>query len=206
MENGEPLLQTATKYLRTLSQLMLSMEATDQLGAALTIDEGADRAVRMMLSVQAASRKVMLTGNGGSAAIASHVQSDLCKAVGVRALVFTEQPLLMALSNDLGYEHVFEQPVQLWAEPDDLLVCISSSGESENILRAAQASSKAGCRVITLSGFNPDNPLRKMGDLNFYVASDVYGYVESAHAALTHFMTDLAARIIRTRTHADART
>jgi D-sedoheptulose 7-phosphate isomerase len=171
---------------------MLSMEVTDSFGASLSLEEGAERAISMVLETRAASGKVMLAGNGGSSAIVSHVQNDLCKAVGVRALVFTEQPLLTALANDDGYGSVFEMPIELWAEPGDLLMTVSSSGKSENIVRAQKASSALSCRIITLSGFSPDNPSRKIGDLNFYVPSDLYGFVETAHSALLHFVTDRA--------------
>ena len=187
----------AADYLRRVSRLMLDTQVTDRGGAPLALDEGAEAAVQMVLSLARSSRKAMLIGNGGSAAIVSHIQNDLCKAVGVQALVFTEQPLLMALANDDGYETVFEMPVRLWAQPGDLMIGVSSSGGSENILRAVRASQEKGCGVITLTGFSPDNPLRRLGDLNFYVESDVYGHVESAHAALTHFLTDRAASLVR---------
>lgn len=134
----------------------------------------------------------MLVGNGGSAAIVSHMQNDLCKAVGVRAMVFNEPPLLTALSNDHGYGCVFERPVDLWAESGDLLLAISSSGQSENILRAARSAKARGCQILTLSGFLADNPLRGMGHLNFYAPSQVYGYVELVHSVLAHFLTDCA--------------
>ena len=136
----------------------------------------------------------MLIGNGGSAAIASHMQNDLCKAVGVRAMVFNEPSLLTALSNDHGYGCVFERPTELWADNGDLLLAISSSGQSENILRAVRASVAQGCQVITFSGFGADNPLRRMGHLNFYVPSQVYGYVELVHSTLAHFLTDCAMK------------
>ena len=187
-----PLFTTLTAYLDTLSELSLGTQVTDRSGTALSLDEGAERALQMILSTGAASRKIMLAGNGGSAAIVSHMQNDICKAVGVRGMVFTEQPLLTALTNDDGYEAAFERPVQLWAEPGDLMITVSSSGKSVNLLRAARAALDKDCLLITLTGFDPDNPLRQMGDLNFYVRSDVYGYVETAHAALTHFMTDRA--------------
>lgn len=186
---------TLTAYLNTLAELSLSTQVTDQGGTALSLDEGAERALQMILSTGAASRKIMLAGNGGSAAIVSHMQNDICKAVGVRGMVFTEQPLLTALTNDDGYEAAFERPVQLWAEPGDLMLTVSSSGKSVNLLRAAQAALERDCRLITLTGFRPDNPLRLLGDVNFYVSSDVYGYVETAHAAFTHFMTDRARDI-----------
>ena len=187
---------TANEYFQTLSRCMTTMEVTDGTGAYLTLDEGAAQAVRMVLKVGEHSAKVMLAGNGGSAALVSHTQNDLCKAVGVKSLVFTEQPLLTAFANDEGYGSVFERPMELWAEPDDLLIIVSSSGMSENILRAVQMAKDKGCRVITFSGFKPDNKLRGSGDLNFYVNSDAYGYVETAHGALTHFITDRAKDII----------
>ena len=184
--------QSATAYFRKVSELLLSTQVTDRRGTVLSLDEGISRAVEMILGIKSTSRKVMLIGNGGSAAIASHMQNDLCKAVGVRAIVFNEPPLLTALSNDHGYGCVFERPVELWANAGDLLLAISSSGQSENILRAVRASVVRGCQVITLSGFSADNPLRRIGHLNFYVPSQVYGYVEAAHSVLAHFLTDCA--------------
>ena len=185
--------KTITEYLHTLSDLLLSIEVTNQQGDALSLEQGAERAVQMVIDVKTASRKVLLAGNGGSSSIASHVQNDMCKSVGVRAMVFTEQPLLTALANDDGYGSVFEWPIGLWAESGDLLVTVSSSGQSENIVRALVAGREKGCELITLSGFNPDNASRTMGDLNFYVPSHVYGYVESAHTALAHYLTNRAA-------------
>jgi len=129
-------------------------------------------------------------GDGDSAAIASHMQNDLCNAVGVRAMVFSEAPLLTAPANDHGYGCVFEQPVDLWADAGDLVVAISSSGPSKNVLRAVRASVARECQVITLSGFSADNPLPRMSHLNFYVPSQVYDYVEAAHSVLAHFLTD----------------
>ncbi len=183
--------QKATSYFKYLGDLLLSTQVTGGHGTALSLDKGANKAVEMLLSVESNSGKVMVIGNGGSAAIASHMQNDLCQAVGVRAMVFSQVPLLTALANDYGYGCVFEQPVKLWADADDLLVAISSSGQSENILHAVQAAARE-CRIITLSGFSADNPLRRLGNVNFYVSSPEYGYVESAHSVLTHFLTDCA--------------
>ena len=183
---------TALDYLQTLSELMLSMAVTDRRGVEIDLAQGGDEAVEYLLSVGASHSKVMLVGNGGSASIVSHIQNDICKAVGIRAMVFTEQPLLTALANDSGYESVYEWPVEQWSETGDLFWAVSSSGKSENILRAAKTASDKGCNIITMTGFSADNPLRKMGDLNFYVSSHVYGYVEIAHAGLSHFITDRA--------------
>ena len=185
----------AVAYFRGLADIASSMEVTDADGAGVSIDDGVDRALQMLLAARSAGSKVMLIANGGSAAIVSHMQNDLCKAVGVRALVFYDAPLLTALTNDEGYIHAFERCVNLWAEPKDIVLAISSSGSSENILLGVKAARAHGVSVISMSGFAPDNPLRKMGDLNFYVPSNTYGPVELSHQALTHFLTDCAKSI-----------
>ena len=193
----------ARSYLQRLADLTQSALVTDREGAAISLDEGAERAVRLILAAGAGSGKVMAVGNGGSATIASHMQNDLCKAVGVPGMVFTEPALLMALANDDGYETVFESPIELWARPGDVLVAISSSGRSENVLRGVRAATLRECHIITFTGFDEDNPLRRMGDINFYVASQVYGFVENAHAAITHFITDRAMSITKEQAQAE---
>ena len=187
-------------YLSKLAELFLELQATGRGHDAYTLNEAAQRAVDMILALQA-PQKVMLIGNGGSAAIVDHMKNDLCKSVGVRAMVFTDISLLTAVGNDHGYPHVFEFPVELWADAGDVLVAVSSSGQSENILRAAKVAVNKGCRVITLTGFKTHNPLRQLGDVNFYVASDSYGYVETIHAIITHILTD-SAMLMRQRTTA----
>lgn len=186
---------TTAAYFRHLSDLLLSIQVTDRQGIVLSLDEGVERAVAIILSVRANLGKAMVIGNGGSAAIASHMQNDLCMSVGLRATVFTQAPLLTAISNDHGYAYAFERTLELWADRGDLLVAISSSGQSENILRAVQAATTKGCQVITLSGFSADNRLRRLGDVSFYVSSPEYGYVESAHSVLTHLLTDYATMV-----------
>lgn len=181
---------SAAEYLQAVGELLRRFQVTDASGDAYTVEEGIARAADRILTVRSEGRKVMAIGNGGSAAVASHVQNDLANAVGVRAMVFHEPPLLTALSNDHGPATVFERPLVLWAQHHDLLVAISSSGRSENILRGVRAALEQGCWVITLSGFGAENPLRRMGHLNFYVPSERYGHVESAHAVLAHCVVD----------------
>jgi D-sedoheptulose 7-phosphate isomerase len=98
----------------------------------------------------------------------------------------------MALANDEGYASVFERPLDVWAEPGDILIAVSSSGVSENIVRAARSALRHDMTLITLSGFEPSNPLRQSGHLNFYVPSHHYGMVEQTHSVLTHHFSDAA--------------
>jgi len=180
----------ASAYFHELNRLFSAMEIRTQDGENLSLDQGGKAALDLIRQAKESKAKAFVVGNGGSAAIASHMQNDLCKAVKMRALVFTEQSLLTALANDDGYQTAYETLMKLWGEPNDLLIAISSSGQSENILRCVRAARKAGCRIITLSGFAADNPLRALGDVNFYIPSDSYGHVELAHAALGQFLTD----------------
>jgi len=185
-------IKNATLYTTRLNDLLLGTKVMDSDRTEIELNSGVDKAVDIILDIYYSGEKAMVIGNGGSAAIASHMQNDLCKAVGVKSLVFNEQPLLTALANDNRYGSVFEYPINMWAQQNDLLIGISSSGESENILRGARTAKERGCRLITFSGFNMDNQLRRLGDINFYTPSSECGYVEVVHSALTHMITDMA--------------
>lgn len=127
-------------------------------------------------------RKVILIGNGGSAAMASHVAVDLTKNAKVRAVNFNEADLLTCFANDYGFEHALAQAVAQYGDAGDVLIAISSSGRSANILNACQAARRNRfAAVVTLSGLSPDNPLRRLGDYNFWVDSRAYNLVETIH-------------------------
>lgn len=179
-------------YFRELAELLQKTQVTAEDGTALMLADGTKKAVDLILAVKSAGSKIMLIGNGGSAAIVSHIQNDLCDSVGVRAIVFNEAPFLTAVANDHGYETFFDKALRLWGEPEDLLIAVSSSGKSKSILDAVKTAREKGIRILTFSGFFSENPLRQLGDLNFYVASQKYGYVETAHAVLGHYLTDSA--------------
>jgi len=138
-------------------------------------------AVQKFKETQKKGRKLIFVGNGGSAAIASHVAVDLTKTAGVRAINFNEADLLTCFANDYGYEHWVEQALGFYADKGDLAVMISSSGKSKNILLGADKAKKMGLDLITFSGFSKDNPLRAMGSINFWVNSKSYNFVEMAH-------------------------
>ena len=138
-------------------------------------------------------KKVIFIGNGGSAAIASHLSVDYWKNGGMRAIAFNDTSLLTCIGNDYGYPFVFEKPIEMFADEGDVLIAISSSGKSDNILNGAKMARKMKCPVITMSGFKSDNPLRSLGDLNFYVPAPTgaYGFVEIAHLTLCHCIVDM---------------
>ncbi len=182
-------------YCDSLSLLLRRIEVTRRSGAPVDRDEGALEVVELVVDARHAERKIMAIGNGGSSAIASHLVTDLSKSVGVRAKVFNDTSLMTAISNDEGYEFVYEHQLIQWAEPGDVLFAISSSGRSANILRASQYAAGHGVRVVTLSGFDADNPLRRHGVLNFHVPSHDYGPVELTHSTIAHYFTDVATTV-----------
>jgi D-sedoheptulose 7-phosphate isomerase len=116
--------------------------------------------------------------------------TDYSKNGNVRSLALNDSSMLTCLGNDLGYERVFAKQIELHARPRDLVIAISSSGRSANILSAVAAARAAKCAVVTLSGFTADNPLRGLGDINFYIASDRYGFVEIGHLTICHAILD----------------
>lgn len=156
----------------------------------IQLKEGLSTAVRSIQQIERKGNKVVLIGNGGSAAIASHQAIDLWKNGGIRATAFNDASLLTCISNDLGYENVFAKPIEMFCDKGDLCLAISSSGKSPNILNAVAHARAVGCGVITFSGFDTDNPLSTLGDLNFYVPSHRYGTVEVGHLLLIHSFID----------------
>lgn len=186
---------TASDYFSSLKQCLDRVEVHDDQRAVFGLEGGLQRMIEWVREASQKNAKTIFVGNGGSAAIASHQAVDLWKNGRVRAVAFNDASLLTCVSNDYSYEEVFEKPVEMFADAADVLVAISSSGKSPNILRAVESAKQKGCRVVTLSGFKPDNPLRKMGHVNFYVPSEMYGMVEIAHLTLCHYVTDhFAAR------------
>jgi D-sedoheptulose 7-phosphate isomerase len=180
------------RYFTEFARVLERVEMTTRAGEPLPTDDGIGSVIEWIVSLKHQGGKALLIGNGGSAAIVSHMHNDLCKAVGVRAIVFNETPLLTALANDDGYHQVFHRPIELWADRHDVLIAVSSGGESENIVKAATLAREKGCRVVTFTGFAPTNRLRQIGDLNVYVPASAYGYVEMAHSVIAHCVTDIA--------------
>ena len=126
-------------------------------------------------------KKIIFTGNGGSAAMASHCAVDLTKNAGVRAINFNEADLITCFANDYGYEEWMMKAVEFYGDEEDVLVLISSSGRSKNVLRAAEKAKQMGIEVISFSGFDTDNPLRQVGSVNLWADSRAYNIVEMTH-------------------------
>lgn len=178
-------------YFKALHSLLDAVEIRDGAGRAIDCGSFVAQIAREMHETHDRGGKIIFVGNGGSAAIASHMATDYLKNGKLRATALNDSALLTCLSNDLGYENVFSTQIGMLARGDDIVVAISSSGRSANILNAVNAARACGCRVVTLSGFAADNPLRTLGDYNVYIESSEYGFVEIGHLTIIHAIIDI---------------
>ena len=132
-------------------------------------------------------KSIWWVGNGGSASICSHLSQDMMNKLGIRSQYFGDASLMTCMSNDYGYEQVYARPLSVYASEYDLLIAISSSGNSANILNAVDMATKKNMQIITLSGMKEDNKLwNTKSNISFLVTSDLYGIVEVSHEAILH--------------------
>ena len=178
------------EYFRQIRELLDTVEVFDKSRKELDFQQSILDTAGFILERTSKNKKLMFIGNGASAAISSHLSADFWKNGGIRATAFNDSSGLTCVSNDFGYKYVFEKPIEMFADPGDVLIAISSSGQSENILRGVDAARKKSVDVITLSGFDHNNPLKSLGNYNFYVPSSKYGHVEILHHTICHCLLD----------------
>jgi D-sedoheptulose 7-phosphate isomerase len=175
-------------YFHSLLDCIQNTQATGPVwDESIPLEAALERLADILRAAHKAGGKAIFIGNGGSAAIASHMAVDYSKNKGVRAVALNDAAMLTMLANDYGYEQVFAKQLEYHGRKADVAVIVSSSGRSLNIIAAADAARECELRnVATFSGMNPHNKLRVKGDLNFYVPCTDYGLVELAHLALLH--------------------
>lgn len=171
-------------------QLNSYKKAFDQFFSDEKIIEGITQSVELVKQ----AKRIIFIGNGGSNAICSHMMEDYMKIAGKPTLSFTDGALITCFANDYGYEKAMEEWIKFSFQEGDLLVAISSSGESANILNAVKAHQAKGGKVLTLSGFKKDNRLSQTGDVNFQTSVENYGIVECYHQVILHVILDEVAQ------------
>jgi len=179
-----------SRYVGAICKTLKKIRVTDRHEGELLVEEGLKIWCDLTLKVQENDNTVYLVGNGASASMASHMAADFSKNCECRSMAFNDIALMTAVSNDISYEQCFSTPLLRFAGEDDLLVTISSSGNSSNIINAIKTARELGLGVVTLSGLSSGNISRKLGDLNFYLPAETYGLVESCHQALLHCWLD----------------
>ena len=181
---------TENQYLK---KFVKALEKTEfKSGRVPTADytKGIEMLVDAFSAHKTDKSTVYFIGNGGSAAIAGHMSADYLKNGGLSVVSLYSSPILTCLGNDFSYDDVFSKQLEMNARKGELLVTISSSGDSENIYRAVTEAKEIGMNVITLTGFQPDNRIRDLGDVSIYVPSNEYGIVESIHNLILQQVVD----------------
>jgi len=178
------------RYSHEITGSLKNLQTTDETGRSIPTETAFRRWCAMTRDVFGNKRMIYFAGNGASAAMASHMAADCAKNGGLRAMAFNDLALMTAVSNDISYSACFSEPLKYFGLSGDLMVTISSSGNSENIIRAIEAGRSLEVGIVTLSGMEQDNSSRGLGDVNFYVPAQTYGIVECCHQILLHCWLD----------------
>ncbi|MBL4705132.1 MAG: SIS domain-containing protein [Flavobacteriales bacterium] len=179
-----------SQYLAQYNQFLSECVISDA-DKTFELQDGFNEIIGKIEKLKVNNGTVCLVGNGGSNGIASHSRVDFINACGIKSHTFTDGSLLTCMANDYGYENIFSEPLRKLITANDCLIAISSSGNSKNITNAVDVANDVGALSITLSGFLAENKLRSSGNINLWISSKSYGYVETGHAFLLHYITDM---------------
>lgn len=177
-------------YMDECHEALNGLEITKKGGDVIGQEAGIDEWVEMTKKVNDGENTLFFIGNGASAMMAGHMSADSTKNGGMKSLFLSETSLITAVSNDISYEEVFSFPINRFANRGDMLIAISSSGNSQNIINAIEVAKEKQMLVVTLTGLKDDNKVRALGDINFYIPGKTYGIVEVCHQALFHCWLD----------------
>ncbi len=180
------------KYVKELIQTIEGTEIGDRInGKDVSYDEGIELLLDIFTMHKKNKSQVFFLGNGGSSAIASHMTADFMKNGGMNTYSLYDNAVTTCMGNDYGYEHIFSKPMEFLVREGDLVVVISSSGNSQNIINAIKVAAIKKATVITFTGFSPDNQSRQLGDFNVYVPCNKYGIVELVHNLMLQQIVDM---------------
>lgn len=179
------------EYIDRLTYYLGAAQLYDREGNGCSgYEEVMQKLVDMFSEIKQEGKQVFFIGNGGSAAIASHMTADFMKNGGMRTYSLYDNSVTTCMGNDYGYEYIFSRPLEFLGTGGDLLVAVSSSGNSKNIVNAVQTALDKNMHVITFTGFKKENRIRSMGDYNLHVPVEHYGLVESIHNLVLQQVVD----------------
>ena len=179
-----------TDYIDALILTLRAVSIREKGSSELGFEEGMTLLLSLFMTKKREGRTVCFIGNGGSAAIATHMTMDFFKNGGIKVASPFDLSTMTCLGNDYDYEHIFSKQVERMMSAGDLLVAISSSGKSPNIVNAIEAAHGNGAYVLSFTGFSPDNPARSMANYSAYIPSGEYGIVESCHNLMLQELVD----------------
>lgn len=179
------------KYIETLIQNLERVQMyMENNSSCRDYEEAMEKLVGLFTDIKKSGKQVFFIGNGGSAAIASHMTADFMKNGGMNTYSLYDNAVTTCMGNDYGYEYIFSKPMEFLVQEGDLVVAISSSGNSSNIVNGIVTAKKKKAEVITLTGFSEDNKARGLGDINLHVPCAKYGIVESIHNLILQQIVD----------------
>ncbi len=185
-------IKVTNRYLKELIEKIECTEIWHRVtGKCIDYDEGIELLVNIFMEHKEKNSQLFFIGNGGSSAIASHMTADFMKNGGMKTYSLYDNAVTTCMGNDYGYEYIFSRPLDFLIRNGDMLVAISSSGNSINIVNAVEIARRKGATIITFTGFEPDNRVKGMGDVNVYVPCDKYGIVESVHNLILQQIVDM---------------
>jgi D-sedoheptulose 7-phosphate isomerase len=182
----------ARDWLTNLAEILSAVECridgrTADLGAA------EQAVVQLFEATGAKAGTVWWVGNGGSAGVCSHLAQDVLNKLGVKSLPLSDASLLTCMANDYGYDNIYRRPLETLFGPNDMLIAISSSGRSRNIVACVELAKARGIPAVSLSAFKIDNPLWQAGaKIALHIECSLYGHAEVGHEALLHGIIESA--------------
>lgn len=178
-------------YIRELIKKLEATRIQKGAEACRNYDEGIEFLVDTFTKHKRNDSQLFFIGNGGSSAIASHMTADFMKNGGMKTYSLYDSAVTTCIGNDYGYEHIFSKPMEFLLQQGDLVVAISSSGNSPSILNAIDVAKEKQAEVITFTGFQENNKARRVGNINVYVPCGKYGIVESIHNLILQQIVDV---------------
>lgn len=179
------------EYIKELVETLENVQIFTENGMNLSYEAGIQKLVECFLEHKRNGAQVYFIGNGGSSAIASHMTADFMKNGGMRTYSLYDNAVTTCMGNDYGYAYVFSRPLAFLGQKNDLLVAVSSSGNSPNIVNAVRTAEAKHMDIVTLTGFKEDNMIKNLGYINIYVPCEKYGIVESIHNLMLQQVVDM---------------
>ena len=186
-------LDSCGEYFDRLNYVLKHITATYR-DESMPVDAAVDVLVATMSEARKNNSTVYFAGNGASAMMAGHSMIDFTKNVGIKSCAFNDPAMLTAVGNDIGFDQIFSFPFSCYANSGDLVVTISSSGNSPDVVRLLTYAKEHGYFTVGLSGMSPDNASCKLADLSLHFPDDTYGIVETAHQAFLHYWLDIMSK------------
>jgi len=194
--------QSYMQHLEEFKNVLTNTKISIKNKEVHSFELGLDLVVEKLLQIGDEKRNLYVIGNGGSAGIAAHAVTDFANVCKLKASTLHESSLLTCMANDYGYENALARMLDLVLNPGDVVIAISSSGKSANIVNATAKAKSKGAFSITLTGFASSNPVREAGDLSIWVDSNDYGLIEVGHQFILHHISDRIGAELKERINA----